>query len=89
MSLHRFVVTASTDPVPGDLHTPESLAQAIATILKAALPSYVTSVEFLNMDLYADAGDFHAFYSAISEDDTCACGMAKDHPVHTVSRQTW
>lgn len=80
MTTHRFIITAHTDPVPGDCHTPASLANAIKRTL-GAMP-YVDDVKFLVMDTPTDAGDFHTFTNWRSFEDTCQCGEAKEHPVH-------
>lgn len=90
MSTHRFVVVAHTDPVPGHLHTPESLGDAIAASVRAIMGSNIDSVEFLVMDLPTDAGDFHEFsqdWGFTATEGECKCGERKDHPVHTMPHQ--
>lgn len=90
MSIHRFIITAHTDPAPGGCHTPESLGNAIARILKGSVPN-VDSVQFMVMDTPTDAGDFHKYNPVICNGNLtgdCKCGEAKDHPVHTMPH-TW
>lgn len=90
MTTHRFVVTAHTDPIPGQCLTPESLADAIARSVKFHLPDYVDNVQFLVMDIHTDAGDFHEFVESMTEEHPawpsgqCKCGERHDHPVHTM-----
>lgn len=78
MSTHRFIVVAHTDPIPGDCHTPASLANAIKRTLDG-MP-YVDDVKFLVMDTPTDAADFHQYQDKCNGD--CACGEGINHPVH-------